>query len=48
MDELNRWGQMTHGTNISLMFNICIKHGMRNSLQRKVLRSILAQVQVLV
>ena len=32
-DELDGWGQMTYGTNIALRFNICVKHGMSNSLQ---------------
>ena len=32
-NELDGWGQMTYGTNIALRFNICVKHGMSNSLQ---------------
>ena len=37
MDELDGWGQMTHGTNIALRFKICIKNGISNSLQHQIL-----------
>ena len=36
-DELDGWGQMTHGTNIALRFKICIKNGISNSLQHQIL-----------
>ena len=32
-DELDGWGQVIYGTNIALRFNICVKHGINNSLQ---------------
>ena len=37
MNELDGWRHMIYGTNIALRLNICVKHGISNSLQHWIL-----------